>query len=93
MATVLPGYLPSVFLGLRSNRLAPAAYAMAWHMLVLPVLGAPYNSRDRIRVALHSSHIYQVHSDNYTAADWPGVWVKVLIVGCEVCRRHHVMLQ
>ena len=46
IATVLPGYLPSVFLGLRSKRVAPVACAMAWHMLVLPVLGAPYSNRD-----------------------------------------------
>lgn len=56
MATVLPGYLPSVFLGLRSKRVAPVACAMAWHMLVLPVLGAPYSNRDWMRVALHSSY-------------------------------------
>lgn len=54
-ATALPGYLASVLRGLRSKKLAPAAWAMDWHRLVLPVLGAPYSNTDLIKGPLHAS--------------------------------------
>lgn len=65
-ATALPGYLASVLRGLRSKKLAPAAWAMDWHKLLLPVLGAPYSSTDLIRGALHAAAFLSQRSCIYS---------------------------
>eukprot|EP00955_Chlamydomonas_euryale_P001072 12274-Chlamydomonas_euryale.AAC.11 len=46
MLTFLPGYLPSMLRGDRSNRLAPARLATLCVSNVLPVFSAPYSSTD-----------------------------------------------
>jgi len=51
-AAALPGYLPSVARGLRSNSAAPASAATARTSADLPVRGAPYSSTARTAGAL-----------------------------------------